>query len=156
MSRATEAGTVTAATVRDQASTSLRALPQVQALRRFTVREAKQHAPMVDEIACSPFAPSVRVALLLDVAYRAVLAAASVTAGGPIPPEVVRAVSPRPAVAGRLLALSVDWRDRCSGCGMPFGPAGRPGKCVPGQCAPVTGWEPRVVPGLDGAGEWDG
>lgn len=135
---------------------ALRGLPQVRALRRFAVREAKRRASVVDEIACSPFAPSVRAALLLDVAYRAMLAAAAVTAGGPVPPEVVRAVSPRPAVAGRLLVLSVDWRDRCSGCGLPFGPPGRSGRCVPGRCAPVTGWEPRVVPGLDGAGEWDG
>ncbi len=142
--------------VRDEASATLRALPQVAALRRFAVREATGHTRAVDRLACSPLAPAVRVALLLEVAHRAVLAAASVTAGGPVPVEVVRAVSPRAgdgrrtAHGGHRLAGSV------RGLRTAFGPAGRVGRCAPGRCAPVTGWEPRVVPELDGSGEWDG
>jgi hypothetical protein len=142
--------------IRNEISATLRALPQVKALRRFAQREAGQHMHAVDKLACAPLAPSVRVALLLEVAHRAVMAAATVTASGPVPVEVVRAVSPRPAMADELLTVGIDWRDRCAGCGLPFGPAARVGRCVPGRCAPVTGWEPRVVPELDGSGEWDG
>ncbi len=142
--------------LRNEISATLRALPQVKALRRFAQREAREHMHAVDKLACSPLAPSVRVALLLEVAHRAVMAAATVTANGPVPVEVVRAVSPRPAMADELLTVGIDWRDRCAGCGLPFGPAARVGRCVPGRCAPVTGWEPRVVPELDGSGEWDG
>ncbi len=142
--------------IRDEVSATLQVLPQVAALRRFTAREASGHTRAVDRLACSPLAPAVRVALLLEVAHRAVLAAASVAAGGPVPVEVVRAVSPRPAAADVLLTVGIGWRDRCAGCGLPFGPVGRVGRCAPGRCAPVTGWEPRVVPELDGSGEWDG
>lgn len=142
--------------IRDEVSATLRALPQVQALRGFALRQSGQHTAPVDRLACSPLAPSVRAALLLEVAHRAVLAAAAVTAGGSVPIEVVRAVAPRSAVAGELLTVGVDWRDRCADCGLPFGPVERPGRCVPGRCAPVTGWEPGVAPELDGSGEWRG
>jgi len=142
--------------IRNEVSATLRALPQVQALRRFTERQAGQHTAPVDRLACSPLAPSVRVALLLEVAHRAVMAAAAVTTGGPVPIDVVRAVSPRSAIADELLAIGVDWRDRCAGCGLLFGTPEHPGRCAPGRCAPVTGWEPGVAPEADGSGEWRG
>jgi hypothetical protein len=138
--------------LRADVEAALRSLPQARALRRAALRESEQFAHVVDRIACSPLAPSVRVVLLLEVAYRALLAASTVTASAPVPAAMVRAVSTRPAVVQRLLAMGAHWRDRCPGCGLAFGPDG----CVPGRCCRVTGWEPRVTPGQDGTGEWDG
>jgi hypothetical protein len=143
-------------TMRADVDATLRALPQARALRKVAVRESEQLAVTVDRIACSPFAPSLRVVLLLEVAYRALLAAASVMVTARVPATAIRAVSPRPVVASRLLVLAHAWRDRCSGCGKRFGRAGHVHCCAPGKCAPITGWEPRITPGLDGTGEWDG
>lgn len=142
-------------TMRADVEATLRALPQARALRKVAVRESEQLALTVDRVACSTFAPSLRVVLLLEVAYRALLAAVSVMVTTRVPAAAVRAVSPRPVVAGRLLALGHAWRDRCSACGKRFGRSHYVNCCAPGKCAPITGWEPRVTPGLDGTGEWD-
>lgn len=142
--------------IRADMDAALRAMPVARALRNSALREAEPLAVTVDRIACSPFAPSLRVVLLLEVAHRALLAAASVMVTARVPAAAVRAVSPRPVASSRLLVVAHAWRDRCSGCGKRFGRSGHVHCCAPGRCAPITGWEPRVTPGLDGAGEWDG
>ena len=142
--------------LRADVDATLRAMPEAQALRRVAIRETDKFANTVDRIACSPFASALRVVLLLEVAYRALAAAASVTATAHVPAGAVRAVSPHPVLAHRLLAIGQAWQDRCAACGRPYGRTGFVHCCAPGRCAPITGWEPRLTPGLDGRSDWDG
>src|SRR5882757_7481637 len=141
--------------IREELDTTLRALPQARALRKAAAREGEQYSTIVDKIACSPFAPSMRVALLLDIAYRSLLAAVSVVDTARVPIPAARAVSLRPGAVDSLLSMGEHWRDRCSGCGRPCGRSHYVNCCAPGKCPPITGWEPRITPGLDGRGEWD-
>jgi hypothetical protein len=123
------------------AAAARRQTPQVQALRGTVAQESNVLAATVDRVACAPRLPAMRVAVLLDIAHRALQAAASLTATARVPETAVLAMSPRPDAARALLGAGKWWRQRCPECGRRYGRADRADRCVPGRCVPLTGWE---------------
>jgi hypothetical protein len=118
------------------------------ATRRIVVSKAAGLSRFVDGMACAPGPAPVRVILLLELAYRACLAAASLSATTSLSERAVRDISERRDATQLLLAGGLRYRQRCSDCGRPFPDECTPMTarldgllCEPGRCAPATGWE---------------
>jgi hypothetical protein len=123
-------------------------LPLLRAYaHRFVIGRSSDLARFIDALATGREPVPLRVVLLLEVAYRACVAAATLTDANALPEHTVTHVSERHEATRALLALGAKYRSRCSGCGARY-TEGRPGPrtrrtatCRVGACAPATGWE---------------
>jgi hypothetical protein len=130
------------------AVTPVAPLPLLRAsVRRIVISRSSDLARFVDGLACGRQPAQLRVVLLLEVAYRACVAAATLTAVNRLPTGEMTHVSERQEAAGALLAVGARFRVRCSGCGARYieaagtSRARHPVTCRIGACAPGTGWE---------------
>jgi hypothetical protein len=123
-------------------------LPLLRAsVRRIVITRSSDLARFVDGLACGRQSAQLRVVLLLEVAYRACVAAATLTAVNHLPAGEMTHVSERQEAARALLAVGSRFRVRCSGCGARYieaagtSRARHPVTCRIGACAPATGWD---------------
>ena len=134
--------------------TAAPALPRVVPLpllrayaHRIVIGRSSDLARFVDALATGREPVPLRVVLLLEVAYRACVAAATLTDANTLPEHTVSHVSERHEATRALLALGAKYRSRCSGCGVRYTEARASGRsrrtptCRVGACAPATGWE---------------
>jgi hypothetical protein len=115
--------------------------------RRIVIRRSADLARFLDGLASDLQPAPVRIALLLEVAYRACVAAATLTAANKFAPADIAQLSDREEATRMLLAIGARFRVRCSVCGALYKEASGTSRarhrvtCRVGACAAATGWE---------------
>jgi hypothetical protein len=115
--------------------------------RHIVIRRSADLARFLDGLASDRQPAPVRIVLLLEVAYRACVAAATLTAANKLSPGEMAQLSDRVEATRMLLAIGARFRVRCSGCGGPYKEASGTSRarhrvtCRVGACAAATGWE---------------
>ena len=116
-------------------------------VRRIVMGRAADLARFVNRLAHDGQPVPLRIALLLEVAYRACVAATTLTEVNNLSVAEMAHLSGRQDAAGMLLAIGERFRVRCSSCGARYIEASGTSRarqivtCRVGACAPATGWE---------------